>query len=587
MGKENFCKLGIAGFAVAMLSGVALLNGTASALTLTEDTTLEEDVTDGIVVEAGSTVTLNLNNHEVTNNASGKAAIINKGTLVITGDGTVSTEQSSTAAVTNYPGATITINGGTYTSSKWYIIRNYGQMTIGSAVNVTSYGKNQGNASMITNGWYNSGTGDSNNGEYIKITEETVSPNLVIEGGTYTAGLSNCSVVKNDEFGTLTINNGNFTQPQGTKEDCDTVILNWNEATINGGEFYSENGKVFSNNSYGVYGKGAATITGGTFTTGANGVLLGFGLDGGNSGTLHVSGGTFDGALIQGIAYTIEVTGGTYGAALNQDLIGEGYSQYQNGDNYTVARTLSIGSNDNVNDEGSSEVSSNESVLSGVASGIAGSIVENFATLTDGQEITLEDGTTATITSATNTKDAILAGNGINLNLVSEETTLDESQAAAVAGVLPSGATQFGAAEISVNLVSGDNVLGTVSTLPQALELSYDVSGINPVAEGYSRAWKVVHIHNGEAELIDATYDAESNKLYFESDSFSAFAFAYVDTKIAGDDESEVIGTPDTGVFTNQATTESSNGAVVAVLTITAFVAIALVGLAVKTTKRQ
>ena len=587
MGKENFCKLGIAGFAVAMLSGVALLNGTASALTLTEDTTLEEDVTDGIVVEAGSTVTLNLNNHEVTNDGTKQAAIINKGTLTIVGDGTVSTEQGGTAAVTNYPGATIIINGGTYTSSKWYIIRNYGQMTIGSAVNVTSYGENQGNASMITNGWYNSGTGDSNNGEYIKITEETVSPNLVIEGGTYTAGLSNCSVVKNDEFGTLTINNGNFTQPQGTKEDCDTVILNWNEATINGGEFYSENGKVFSNNSYGVYGKGAATITGGTFTTGDNGVLLGFGLDGGNSGTLHVSGGTFDGALIQGIAYTIEVTGGTYGAALNQDLIGEGYSQYQNGDNYTVARTLSIGSNDDVNDEGSSEVSSNESVLSGVASGIAGSIVENFATLTDGQKITLEDGTTVTITSATNTKDAILAGNGIDLNLVSEETTLDDSQAAAVAGVLPSGATQFGAAEISVNLVSGGNTLGTVSTLPQALELSYDVSGITPVAEGYSRAWKVVHIHNGEAELIDATYDAESNKLYFESDSFSAFAFAYVDTKIAGGDESEVIGTPDTGVFTNQATTESSNGAVVAVLTITAFVAIALVGLAVKTTKRQ
>ena len=391
MGKENFCKLGIAGFAVAMLSGVALLNGTASALTLTEDTTLEEDVTDGIVVEAGSTVTLNLNNHEVTNDGTKQAAIINKGTLTIVGDGTVSTEQGGTAAVTNYPGATIIINGGTYTSSKWYIIRNYGQMTIGSAVNVTSYGENQGNASMITNGWYNSGAGDSNNGEYIKITEETVSPNLVIEGGTYTAGLSNCSVVKNDEFGTLTINNGNFTQPQGTLEDCDTVILNWNEATINGGEFYSENGTVFSNNSYGVYGKGAATITGGTFTTGDNGVLLGFGLDGGNSGTLHVSGGTFDGALIQGPAYTIEVTGGTYGAALNQDLIGEGYSQYQNGDNYTVARTLSIGSNDDVNDEGSSEVSSNESVLSGVASGIAGSIVENFATLTDGQKITLED----------------------------------------------------------------------------------------------------------------------------------------------------------------------------------------------------
>lgn len=586
MGKENFCKLGIAGFAVAMLSGMALLNGTASALTLTEDTTLEVDVTDGIVVEAGSTVTLNLNNHEVTNSASGKAAIINKGTLVITGDGTVSTEQSSTAAVTNYPGATITINGGTYTSAKWYTIRNYGQMTIGGATNVVAPESNSGNASMVTNGYVSGADGDKNNGEIIPMTE--TSPVLTIENGTYIAGLTNCSVVKNDEFGILTINNGNFTQPRGSLSNCDAVVLNWNEATINGGSYFSENGPIFANGSYGQYGKGIAAIKGGEFTTGANGKILGYNLDNDQKGSLVISGGTFSLAPItQAPNFTTELTGGTYAESPAVDLVANGYAIYQNGSNYTVARTLSIGSNDDVNEEGSSEVSSNESVLSGVASGIANNIVENFATLTDGQEITLEDGTTATITSATNTKDAILAGNGIDLNLVSEETTLDESQAAAVAGVLPSGATQFGAAEISVNLVSGDNVLGTVSTLPQALELSYDVSGITPVAEGYSRAWKVVHIHNGEAELIDATYDAESNKLYFESDSFSAFAFAYVDTKIAGDDESEVIGTPDTGVFTNQATTESSNGAVVAVLTITAFVAIALVGLAVKTTKRQ
>ena len=118
-------KAGLAIFAIAAFSGFALSSGGASAATYTAGSyTLDEDVTDGIYVDAGNEVTINLNGHSVTNSTANEAAIINKGTLTITGSGTVSTDQAGTAAVTNYTNSTMTISGGTYTSDKWYIIRN-------------------------------------------------------------------------------------------------------------------------------------------------------------------------------------------------------------------------------------------------------------------------------------------------------------------------------------------------------------------------------------------------------------------------------------------------------------------------------
>lgn len=337
-------KAGLVGVTLLAFSGAALMGGEASALTLTEDYTLEGDVTDGIVVEADTSVTLNLNGHSVTNTTAGMAAIINRGTLTITGTGSVSTDQATTAAVTNYPDATLTISGGSYTSAKWYIIRNYGAMTINEGVTITANDATESNASMVTNGWY--GSVDQNNGSGITAGSGEAEPSLTINGGDFTAGLTNCSVIKNDDFSHLVINGGNFAQPRGSAEDCDSVILNWNEAEIKGGTFFSENGPVVSNGAYAAAeDKGRITISGGTFTIGENGTVLGYGLNGNGTGEMTITGGTFStsvypmpvnpNAANDGKYYDILVKGGTYGTAFSEAgeaLIAEGYGVYRRGE---------------------------------------------------------------------------------------------------------------------------------------------------------------------------------------------------------------------------------------------------------------
>lgn len=342
MSKKLPSGFGLAGFAVAALSGAVAFGGNVSALTLTEDTTLTGDITDGIVVEAGSTVVLNLGGYNVTN-VDGKSAIINRGTLTIMDNGNpekggiVSASSANTAAVTNYPDAVMTISGGTYTSDKWYIIRNYGDMTINGGTTVTAHAATTSNASMVTNGWV--GGSDANNGDSIKANSGEKEPYLLINGGEFTAGLSNCSVIKNDDYSNLLIRGGTFRQPNGSLANCDSVVLNWNVAEIAGGTFYSENGPVISNGAYtGTSDKGQITITGGTFTIGEGGSVLGYGNDGWNNATglMTITGGEFSTAVSampvnpraanNGKFYELEVSGGNFGTNFTDtSVIKEGH----------------------------------------------------------------------------------------------------------------------------------------------------------------------------------------------------------------------------------------------------------------------
>ena len=342
---------GLSALAVAFGAITIVPPHSARALTLTEDMILEEDITDGILVEAGSTVNLDLNGHSVTNTAANMAAIINRGNLTITDssedEGTVSTTQNGTAAVTNYPGATMTIAGGTYTSAKWYILRNYGTMTIEGGV-VTANEATSTNASMVTNGWV--GSTDMNNGAGIAAADREGEPELTINGGVFTAGTTNCSVIKNDDYGSLNITSGIFTQPEGSLDTCDTVILNWHRATISGGVYYSENGPVISNGAYtGDSDLGEIEIAGGTFTIGENGTVLGYGLGGNGTGLMSVYDGWFDTALTtmpvnegtanNGRYYDIVITGGHYDTAFAEadlGLIADGYVVVPDEDGYLV-----------------------------------------------------------------------------------------------------------------------------------------------------------------------------------------------------------------------------------------------------------
>ena len=113
-------KLFIAILATIMLlamTGIVKASGLPQAqdgvITLTEDVTLEEDVTTKIVVPSGKTVTLDLNGHTITA-TSKQVAIINEGNLTIKGEGNVIADGNY--AVLNH-GELLTINGGNYSKT--------------------------------------------------------------------------------------------------------------------------------------------------------------------------------------------------------------------------------------------------------------------------------------------------------------------------------------------------------------------------------------------------------------------------------------------------------------------------------------
>ena len=99
--------------------------------------------------------------------------------------------------------------------------------------------------------------------------------------------------------------------------------------------------------------------------------------------------------------------------------------------------------------------------------------------------------------------------------------------------------------------------IGYVSELPNAITLSYDLNGAAPAA-GYEREWFVIRLHDGEIQVIDAKYDAEADRLYFDSDKFSTYLIAYRDTQI-------IPKAPNTGASdTTVATTATANFTVAA-----------------------
>lgn len=183
------------------------------------EVTLGDNITGSVTVPSGKTVTLNLNGHTLTADQK-YAAITNNGTLTIAGPGTVDgSNLSQTAAIYNAPSGVANLNGGTFTGSKWYVIKNLGTMTIDGA----SVAQDDAGSSAIDNGYFGNAGNDCGVSE---PSSATVS--LTIINGSFSGGMN---VVKNDDFGVLFITGGTFTNTDGP------AVLNWNKATIDGGDF--------------------------------------------------------------------------------------------------------------------------------------------------------------------------------------------------------------------------------------------------------------------------------------------------------------------------------------------------------------
>ena len=253
-----------------------------------ETVTLLQDTAEDIVIPEGAELTLNLNGKTLANHEN--HTITNKGTLTITGGGTVDNVTHARAAIQNEPGGNVVLNGGAYTRSKengqnaeasggnsYYNIVNHGTMEINSGVSVTQNGQF---SSMIENGWYN---GSQNTGK-----ENSV---LTINGGTFSGGLN---TIKNDDYGELVINDGTFTSMS------QAAFLNWNVATVNGGTFDAagaSNGVILNGYIDGTMDQGKLTINGGTFNAGEKTVITTMG-GGTHSGDIEITGGTLNGSIV-------------------------------------------------------------------------------------------------------------------------------------------------------------------------------------------------------------------------------------------------------------------------------------------------
>ena len=246
---------------------------------------LLDDLTEDVVVPAGKNIYLDLNGHKLTN-ASGHTITVEKGGKLnisdSVGTGVVDNTSHGKGAIVN--SGEVTLNGGTFKRSaekgtyspygnggnSWYTIANYGTMEINTGVTVENAG---GYSSMIRNG------GDA-----------TADCDLTIMGGNFAGGIN---TVKNDSFGVLTINGGNFSNT------AQYVIMNWNKAEITAGTFQTLDtaSAVLFTSAYDDDADtiGERSISGGEFKHASDTQeMIVDRYDASNSGTAAVTGGRFD-----------------------------------------------------------------------------------------------------------------------------------------------------------------------------------------------------------------------------------------------------------------------------------------------------
>ena len=269
---------------VSAAAGTALPAAVDGVITLENGTyVMSEDTTATIKVPNGKNATLDLNGKTLTNKTGEHTIIVENGaTLTITGNGIVDNVSHGKGAIVN--SGEVTLNGGTFKRSaengiyspygnggnSWYTIANYGTMEINTGVTVENDG---GYSSMIRNGG-----------------EATADCNLTIRGGNFTGGIN---TVKNDYFGVLTINGGNFSNT------AQYVIMNWNKAEITAGTFRTLDtaSAVLFTSAFGGNANyvGKLTISGGEFKHASDTQeMIVDHYNASNSGTAAVTGGKFD-----------------------------------------------------------------------------------------------------------------------------------------------------------------------------------------------------------------------------------------------------------------------------------------------------
>ena len=377
---------------VSAAAGTALPAAVDGVITLENGTyVMSEDTTATIKVPNGKNATLDLNGKTLTNETGEHTIIVENGaTLTITGNGIVDNVSHGKGAIVN--SGEVTLNGGTFKRSaekgtyssngnggnSWYTIANYGTMEINTGVTVENAG---GYSSMIRNG------GDV-----------TADCNLTIEGGNFAGGVN---TVKNDSFGVLTINGGNFSNT------AQYVIMNWNKAEITAGTFQTLDtaSAVLFTSAYGADDNtvGKLTISGGEFKHASDTQeMIVDHYDETNKGNAVVTGGKFDADIskyiptdyVQSADGTVEKLGETNAVAkvggTYYKTLADAVAAAQDGDTITLLKdaeltsTLNLAKNITIDGQGKYTIKAANSFT-------VGSDNKTYCVLYVSGEVTLKD----------------------------------------------------------------------------------------------------------------------------------------------------------------------------------------------------
>mgnify|MGYP000907300726 CR=1 FL=1 len=331
---------------VPAAAGIVLPEAADGVITLDNGAyVMSGDTTATIKVPNGKNATLDLNGKTLTNKTGEHTIIVENGaTLTITGNGIVDNVSHGKAAV--YNEGTVTLAGGTFKRSvekgtyssysgngnSWYTIANYGTMEINTGVTVENAG---GYSSMIRNG----------------SDRVTANCYLTIKGGNFAGGIN---TVKNDRFGVLTINGGNFSNT------AQYVIMNWNKAEITAGTFQTLDtaSAVLFTSAYDSDANtvGNLTISGGEFKRASDTQeMIVDHYDASNSGTAAVTGGKFDADIsayvpngyIQNENGAVETLGETNAVAkvggTYYKTLADAVAAAQDGDTITLLKDVDLG----------------------------------------------------------------------------------------------------------------------------------------------------------------------------------------------------------------------------------------------------
>lgn len=470
------------------------------------------NATEDVTVAEGKSLTLDLNGFTLTN-VNGHT-ITNNGTLTITDSseaktGTVDNVTNAKAPVENNQGATCTIAGGIFTRSQeagktpensggnsYYYIENFGTMAIGGDVKVSSEGHF---SSLVHNGWYD---GSKNTAKTNAV--------MTIDSGSFAGGIN---TIKNDDYGEITINGGNF------KNATQHPLFNVNVATVNGGTFESStNSAVYTKAYDDSADKGTTIINGGTFksATGKNDFLVN---DDTHKSTVAVSGGTFSAEVpakycAEGFT-CVKNSNGTYGVAQKGEEVKPSEDSKNSGSVLTSGVTVDQSEQKKVAESASKAADDVKNVT-----------VETGATETKIGDVTVDT------TDKTNEVSAVVDAAKEENASVSVQFVVKAAQAATASDKIKEAVSEDSEVvpfELSVDMVTvvkAENGTTTTATVP-VKETAQPIT-VTIKVDPRSIADKNVMVardHGGVVELIEPSkVNYQKGEITFETAKFSDYA---------------------------------------------------------------